>query len=431
MKRTLLLAVLASALMSAGAWAQPPADCKPNALNIPNAPYPCIFPDGRVMFRVNAPDAQKVSVRLGRGLDMAKEADGLWYVTSPPQVVGFHYYTISIDGAVVSDPATRTFFGSGFDNSGIEVPEADAAYYTLKDVPHGQVRQRWYYSKVTGAWRRAYIYTPPGYDTSTKMRYPVLYLMHGWGENEQGWHTQGKVDVIMDNLIAEKKAKPFIIVMDNLNAVKPGESAALYGARGTLTQAVPQPPAPPRAAGAPTPPAGGAPAAAAGARGAGAPPTPAGARAGGMGPMSSSVFTEMMLTDLVPMVETTFRVAPGRENRAMAGLSMGGMQTFTTGLTNLDKFAYIGGFSGSSGGRGGFDPKTSNGGVFADAAAFNKKVKVLFLGIGSVEGPGTKTFSDQLTQAGIKNVYFESAGTAHEWLTWRRCFRDFAPRLFR
>jgi enterochelin esterase family protein len=150
-----------------------------------------------------------------------------------------------------------------------------------------------------------------------------------------------------------------------------------------------------------------------------------------MGPLSSSVFTEMMLTDLIPMVETTFRVAPGRENRAMAGLSMGGMQTFTTGLTNLDKFAYIGGFSGSSGGRGGFDPKTANGGVFADAAAFNKKMKVLFLGIGSVEGPGTKTFSDQLTQAGIKNVYFESPGTAHEWLTWRRCFRDFAPRLFR
>ncbi len=424
MKRTLLLAVFASALLSAGAWGQPPADCKPNALNIPNAPYPCIFPDSRVTFRVNAPDAQKVSVRLGPGFPMTKEPDGLWYVTTPPQVVGFHYYTISIDGAVVADPATRTFFGSGFDNSGIEVPEADSAYYTLQQVPHGQVRQRWYFSKVTGAWRRAYIYTPPDYDTNPKARYPVLYLMHGWGENEQGWHTQGKVDVIMDNLIAEKKAKPFIIVMDNLNAVKPGESAALYGARGTLTQAVPQPPPPPRAAGAPAAPP-------AGARGTGAPTAPAGARAGGMGPLSSSVFTEMMLTDLVPMVESTFRVAPGRENRAMAGLSMGGMQTFTTALGNLDKFAYIGGFSGSSGGRGGFDPKTSNGGVFADAAAFNKQVKVLFLGIGSMEGQGTKTFSDQLTQAGIKNVYFESPGTAHEWLTWRRCFRDFAPRLFR
>ena len=138
----------------------------------------------------------------------------------------------------------------------------------------------------------------------------------------------------------------------------------------------------------------------------------------------------MMLTDLIPMIEKTYRVLPGRENRAMAGLSMGGMQTFLTTLSNLDKFAYIGGFSGSTGGRGGFDPKTSNNGVFADAAAFNKKVKVLFLGIGSVEGPGTKNFSEALTKAGIHNVYFESPGTAHEWLTWRRCLNDFAPRLF-
>jgi enterochelin esterase family protein len=144
-----------------------------------------------------------------------------------------------------------------------------------------------------------------------------------------------------------------------------------------------------------------------------------------------SGFTDMMFTDLIPMVERTYRALPGRENRAMAGLSMGGMQTFTTGLNNLDRFAYLGGFSGSCGGRGAFDPKTSCGGAFAEPAAFNKKVKVLFLGIGSVEGPGTKTFSDALTQAGIKNVYFESPGTAHEWLTWRRSFNDFAPRLFR
>ena len=411
MKQTLLVAALACACMGGLAWAQPPADCTPNALNIPGAPYPCIFPDHRVMFRVEAPDAHKVTVRLGPGFDMSKGPDGLWYVTTTPQVVGFHYYTLSIDGAVVADRATRTFFGSGFDNSGIEVPEpgADAEYYTLKNVPHGQVRQRWYYSTVTAAWRRAYVYTPPAYDADLKTTYPVLYLMHGWGENEQGWHVQGRVDVIMDNLIAEKKAKPMIIVMDNLNAVKPGESAALYYARGAVTQAVPEPPP--------------APGAAAAGRGA--------AGRGAMRPFNLTAFTEVMLTDLMPMVERTFRVAPGRENRAMAGLSMGGMQTFTTALSNLDKFAFIGGFSGSSGGRGGFDPKTSSNGVFADAAAFNKQVKVLFLGIGSAEGPGTKTFSEQLTQAGIRNVYYESPGTAHEWLTWRRCFREFAPLLFR
>lgn len=409
MRKTLLLAALVCAAAS-HAWAQPPSDCKPNALNIPNAPYPCVFPDNRVMFRVNAPDAQKVTVRLGAGFGMTKGPDGLWYVTTSPLVIGFHYYTIAIDGAVVSDPATRTFFGSGFDNSAIEIPDPDAAFYTHKDVPRGQVRQRWYLSKVTGKWRRAFIYTPPDYEASTK-KYPVLYLMHGWGENEQGWHTQGHVDVIMDNLLAEQKAKPMIIVMDNLNAVKPGESAALYGARGSLTQAVYEPPPPPGA-----PPAAG--------RGA------AGGR-GAMGPLSSSVFSEVMFTDLIPMVERTFRVAPGRENRAMAGLSMGGMQTFTTVLGNLDQFAYLGGFSGSGGGRGGFDPKTSSNGVYADAAAFNAKVKLLFLGIGGAEGQGTKTFSDQLTQAGITNVYYESPGTAHEWLTWRRCFREFAPRLFR
>jgi enterochelin esterase-like enzyme len=401
--RTLLVALWAWVGLHGQAWGQPPADCKPSPLNIPGAPYPCVFPDNRVMFRVAAPDAQKVRVRVGKGFDMAKEADGLWYATTTPQVVGFHYYTVQIDGAVVADPATRSFFGGGWWNSAIEVPEPDVDYYSLKDVPHGEVRQRWYHSSVTGSWRRVYVYTPPNYDTSTKTRYPVLYLMHGWGENEQGWHVQGHVDVIMDNLIAAGKARPMIIVMENLNAVKPGESAALYFARGVLTQAVPEPPTPAGAA-------------------------PAARRP--LGPMGSAVFTDMLLKDLLPMVERTFRVAPGRENRAMAGLSMGGFQTFTTTLAHLDTFAYIGGFSGSTGGRGGFDPKTSNGGVFADAAAFNKKVRVLFLGIGSEEGPGTKAFSDQLTQAGIRHVFFESAGTAHEWLTWRRCFKEFAPRLF-
>ena len=234
-------------------------------------------------------------------------------------------------------------------------------------------------------------------------------MLHGWGEDETGWYTQGHVDFIMDNLIAEKKAKPMIIVMDNLNAVKPGESATLFASRGLV-------PAPGTA-----PPTGGTP----GAPGRGAGP-------GGRGGFDLSGFTDMMFTDLIPMIERTYRALPGRENRAMAGLSMGGMQTFTTALNNLDKFAYLGGFSGSCGGRGGaFDPKTSCGGAFADPAAFNQKVKVLFLGIGSAEGPGTKQFSDALTAAGVHNVYFESPGTAHEWLTWRRCFNDFAPRLFR
>lgn len=388
-----------------------PDECKPSSLNIPGAPYPCVYPDRRVTFRVAAPDAQKVQVRLGGPHDMTRGADGLWTVTIPSQPAGFHYYSIVVDGATLADPATRTFFGSGWDNSALEIPAPDADDYAATDVPRGEVRQRWYYSKVTGQWRRCYIYTPPDYDANPRNRYPVLYLLHGWGENEQGWHTQGRVDFIMDNLIAGKKAKPMLIVMDNLNAVKPGEDAGLYHARSIIARRSMADVPPPI----------------------GAPPRPGTAGAAprpGFPTNFGAAFTEMMLTDLIPMVERTYRVLPGRENRAMAGLSMGGMQSFQTVLANLDKFAYLGGFSGSSGGRSGFDAKTSNNGVFG-APDFNKKMKILFLGIGSVEGPGTKNFSEQLTKAGINNVYFESPDTAHEWLTWRRCLKDFAPRLFR
>jgi enterochelin esterase family protein len=418
-----VLAVLTCGLC----WGQATEGCKPSALNIPEAKYPCVYPDGRAMFRVNAPNAQTVRVQVGQGFEMTKGPDGIWSATTTPLVEGFHYYGLQIDGATVADPSTMTFFGSGWQNSGIEIPAPDAEFYQPKDAPRGRVSEQWYYSKVTAKWRRCFVYTPPDYDKNSKAKYPVLYLLHGWGEDETGWYTQGHVDFIMDNLIAAKKAKPMIIVMDNLNAVKPGESASLFAARGL----VPAPGAAPAASrggvGMPVqgaPPAAGAPGAQPG-RGA----APAGR---GLGGFNLTAFTEMMFTDLIPMVERTYRALPGPEDRAMAGLSMGGMQTFTTGLNNLDKFAYLGGFSGSCGGRGAsFDPKATCGGAFAEAAAFNKKVKVLFLGIGQAEGQGTKDFSDALTKAGIKNVYFESPKTAHEWLTWRRCLYDFAPRLFK
>jgi len=378
-------------------------------LNVPEAKYPCVYADNSATFRVIAPDAQKVAVRIGgQGYDMTKGPDNIWSATTKPLVVGFHYYTLQVDGTTVADPSTMTFFGGGWQNSGIEIPEADADYYLAKDVPHGHVSQERYFSKVTGKWRRSFVYTPPDYVANTKAHYPVLYLLHGWGEDETGWYTQGHLDLIMDNLIAAKKAKPMIVVMDNLNAVKPGESAAIFGGRGIVPPPAAAPPAPPARGGAPA------------------------GRGGGLGSFTGAAFTEMMLSDLIPAIEKTYRVLPGRENRAMAGLSLGGMQTFLTSLPNLDKFSYIGGFSGSCGGRGGtFDPKTTCNGAFADPAAFNKKVRVLFLGIGSVEGPGTKDFSDALTKAGVHNVYFESPGTAHEWLTWRRCLNDFAPRLFK
>lgn len=350
--------------------------------------YPRVHPDRSVTFRLKAPEAQKAQVRLGgKGYDMTKNAEGFWMVTLPPQAPGFHYYSMVIDSATVSDPASETYFGGGRQSSAVEIPEQGVDYYEVKDVPHGEVRQRRYFSKVTQQWRRCFVYTPPGYDSDRNTRYPVLYLLHGFGEDERGWVVQGRVDNIMDNLVAEKKAKPMLVVIDTLVAAKPGEQPMLM-IEG---------------------------------------------RRPGFPPNFGATYSEVMITDLIPMIDSTYRTRKDREGRAMAGLSMGGMQTFVTALSNLDKFAYIGGFSGSTGGLGAqpFDPKTSNNGVFADAAAFNKRVKVLFLGIGSEEGPNTKNFHSALQKAGITNIYYESPGTAHEWLTWRRSLYDFAPRLFR
>jgi len=420
MKTAIAAAGLILMLSAHPASAQTPDTCQPSRLNVAEARYPCIHPDNRVTFRVSAPDAQSVRVNIGGGFDLVKGPDNIWEVTTTPLVIGFHYYTLRINGATVADPATMTYFGSGWQNSALEIPDPDGGYYAHRNVPHGKVSQQWYLSSVTGKWRRAYVYTPPDYDTNRGARYPVLYLLHGWGEDETGWHRQGHVDLILDNLIADKKATPMIVVMDNLNAAKPGESSAIFGARGLV------------------PPPGAAPAAAPAGPGAGRGAAPAaagrGAGRGGGGGLARPTYTEMMFTDLVPTIERLYRVRAGRENRAMAGLSMGGAQTFGTVLPNLDKFAYIGGFSGNCAGFGAGatpDLQTVCNGAFANPATFNRQVKLLFLSIGSTEGPGTKTFSEALTKAGVRNVYYESPGTGHVWQTWRRSFREFAPLLFR
>jgi len=384
-----VLMVLSSALC----WGQ--IDCKPASTNIPGAEYPCIHPDNRVTFRLLAPEATKVQVQLGRLYEMTRSPDGVWSVTIPPQAPGFHYYNLVIGGATVADPASETFFGSSWMHSGIEIPEQGADYYQAKDVPHGEIRSRWYFSKVTGAWRRCYVYTPPDYDTNLKARYPVLYLLHGGGEDQRGWVIQGRTDFIMDNLIADKKARPMLVVMDSFNARRPGEAGPTRGA------------------------------------------LPAGGRAArSMG--DNPVFREMMSKDLIPMIDSVYRTLTGRENRAMAGLSMGGWNTFEMVLRNLDKFAYIGGFSGVPGGNSlewRVDPKTDYDGVLSDAASFNKRMKLVWIGAGTDEPEqmykGMQAFREVLDKAGIKYVYVESKGTAHEWLTWRRALADFAPRLFR
>src|ERR1041384_3119938 len=195
---------------------QAPTDSFPAPTNIQGAQYPRITPDLRVVFRIKAPDAQKVEFAFfnPKRYPATKDAAGFWTATTEPLVPGFHYYRVFIDGAEVNDPASQTFYGTGKDASGIEVPEKGVDYYLAKDVPHGDVRERWYLSKTTGAWRRVYVYTPPAYDTERDARYPVLYLQHGAGEDERGWSKQGRVSFIMDNLIAERKARPMLVVME-------------------------------------------------------------------------------------------------------------------------------------------------------------------------------------------------------------------------
>lgn len=369
-----------------------PAAGRPAATNVPGQAYPSIGTDLRVTLRIKAPDAKNVEVDLGRRYPMTKDDGGMWSATTDPIPPGFHYYSILIDGVAVCDPASETFYGMGRQASGIEIPAPDEAFYQVKDVPHGEVRERWYFSRTTGDWRRIFIYMPPGYDERPQTRYPVLYLQHGGGEDERGWVAQGKICQIMDNLIAAKQAKPMIVVMANGYARKAGEPE------------VPVRPPP-----------------------------------GGNRPDFSRMFSaldEVFTKDLIPMIDATYRTIADRENRAMAGLSMGGMQTFMIGLAHLDQFAYLGGFSGAGGGFGGgnFDPKTANGGVMADAKAFNEKVRLLFLSIGTAEGErfyqSVSGYRKSLEQAGIKTVFHEAPDTAHEWQTWRRSLREFAPRLF-
>lgn len=373
-------------------------DSIPAPTNIQGKEYPRIHADLRVTFRIKAPDAKKVEFAFftPKRYPAEKDKDGFWTATTDPQVPGFHYYRVFIDGAEVGDPSSEMFYGTGKMTSGIEIPEKGVDYYLPKNVPHGEVRERWYYAKTTQEWRRIFVYAPPGYDTDRERRYPVLYLQHGGGEDERGWVNQGRVSFILDNLIAERKARPMLVVMERGYARRPGEAAPTPPARPAPGQNRPAPRDFSR---------------------------------------MFSTFEEVMVKDLIPMIDATYRTIPNRENRAMAGLSMGGMQTFQITLKHLDVFAYLGGFSGAGGGFGGapFDPKTAHNGVMADAGEFNKKVRLLWLGIGTAEGrmyEGIKNYHAALEKAGIKHVYYESPGTAHEWLTWRRCLHEFAPLLF-
>jgi enterochelin esterase-like enzyme len=380
-------------------WAQESASFQPSTTNVWAAEYPRVDGAGRVQIRVKAPDATKVRLNFWSApkVDMEKQQDGFWTVTTAPLVPGFHYYTLIIDGAEVSDPNTHAFFGGGKPASGVEVPEPGSTYYSIQNVPHGQVREVWYNSKVTGTWRHALVYLPPNYDTQTKERYPVLYLQHGAGEDETGWVRQGNANFILDNLIEAKSCKPMIVVMAYGYAHRAGEAPVDLFAKGFGSPEMLK----------------------------------------AMQDMAAA-FEDDVTQALIPYIDSTFRTLPDREHRAMAGLSMGGMQTFQITLDHLDLFSYIGGFSGAGGmlvlGNRKLDPKTDYNGVFADPAAFGKKVHLLWIGVGTNEPErmrtGLQRLHTSLLEANIQHVFYESPGTDHEWQTWRRDLKDFAPRLF-
>jgi enterochelin esterase family protein len=392
----------------------PAIPARPSPLNFPSSQYPRIEADNRVTFRFVAPDAKKVQISIvGATFDMVKGADGAWTYTSAPEPVGYHNYWMIVDGAIVLDPGTQAYIGYGHMCNGFEVQESGVDWYDLKDVPHGNVLIENYFAKTTNAWRHIFVYTPPGYDANTTTRYPVFYLQHGGGEDERVWIEMGRTNVILDNLLAEGKVKPMIVVMETSAVGAPGEPT----------------PGPP--------PAGAAPGAGAAGPGRGGMP--------GVGGPGGGAYGRFMIADLIPFIDRRFRTVADKDHRAMAGLSMGSGQTVAITMVNLDKFSHIGLFSGgtASGGRGRagepppplptqLDLKTIYSGAMADPADFNKKVKAFFFSCGSVESPDNlKRHQELLVAAGITNSHvYISPGTAHEWQTWRRSLYGFAQLLF-
>lgn len=342
-------------------------DFKPSTLNQPGQEYPKVNSQGYARFRIMAPQAQGVTVSLGLGgrggTILTKAEDGSWMgTTAGPMDEGFHYYHLTIDGGTFNDPGALNFYGSTRWESGIEIPAHDQDFYAMKDIPHGNVQQVLFPSKSTNTLRRAFVYTPFGYDKSQSKRYSVLYLQHGWGEDETAWSNQGRVNLIMDNLIAEGKIKPFIIVMT-------------YG----MTNEV---------------------------------------KFGGMASFKIEPFQTVLVNELIPYIDANFRTIADQRHRAMAGLSMGGMETHAITLAKPDVFAYY---------------ALLSGGTYSPTEIIDKsKVKLIFLSCGSRENPdGVMKAAAKLNEAGIKAVSYVSENTAHEFLTWRRSFYVLAPLLFK
>lgn len=361
-------------------------DFKPSSLNQPGQDYPQVNSQGYVRFRVTAPDAKAVRVSLGLGgrggTVLTKAADGSWTGTSEgPLDEGFHYYHLTVDGGTFNDPGTLNFYGSTRWESGIEIPARDADFYAMKDVPHGRVEQILFASPSTRTHRRAFVYTPPGYDAADGKRYPVLYLQHGWGEDETAWSNQGHANLIMDNLIAAGKARPFLIVMTYgmTNDVRPGSP-------------------------------------------------------GGLASFDITPFRTVLIDELIPYVDRHYRTQADAPHRAMAGLSMGGFETKLIAPKNLDTFGAIGLLSGGT-----IAPED-----VAAAPGYKDKVRLTFVSYGSREledwrtrgGPGRpstdpRANAEALKRAGLNSVFYVSPDTGHEFLSWRRSLYQMAPLLFR
>lgn len=356
-----------------------PSGTFPPSTNISAAQYPRLDEQGRGYFQLRAPQAKQVQLDLGKMYDMVQSPEGVWSVTTEALEPGFHYYSLVIDGVRVADPASESFFGTGRMSSAIDVPEKGVDFYTIKEVPHGGILIKSYYSSTTNSWRKMHLYLPPGYDANAQMRYPVVYIQHGGGEDERGWSQQGKTDVILDNLIASGRAKPMIVVMTNGN-VSSGR--------------------------------------------------------GGYSIEAMSAFADELTKNIVPFVDKQFRTIANRSSRALCGLSMGGGQAFYVGLTNLDVFASVGVFS--SGIFGGinstavFDAEKEMPGLLTKSASFNEKLDLFYIscGTGDPRFAHTQKAVETFKNKGLE-VQFSGFPGAHEWQVWRKSLHDYVQKIFK
>jgi len=348
---------------------------RPAESNIRSAKYPLILPNGHAVFRAKAPEAQKVQLDLGKKYDMVKNPEGIWETTTDSLSEGFHYYSLIIDGVAVADPASESFYGMGRLASGFEVPFKGDSYYEIKNVPHGDIRIKNYYSNVTNSWRDFYMYTPPGYDLNTTEKYPVLYILHGGGEDQRGWATQGKTDLIIDNLISQKKAVPMVVIMVD----------------GNLPL-------------------------------------------NGFGEETLKVFEKELKQSIIPFVEQNYRVKTDANSRALAGLSMGGIQTLYAGVNNTDLFSYLGVFSS-----GWIQPMqkelAESQYLFMKnhADKINSNLKLFWISQGGKEDIAWKncqTMISNFDEMKIKYTYSEYPG-GHSWPVWRNNLFNFAQQLFK